>query len=222
LHHVYKWNVYIVRYLTARRLHIVISLLFTLGTIGCAQREEEKSSNLGPVVFNVVDSLLAKTVTDSVLMISYRSPSGWKEIPSRILDSAMKTVDIRLNTASDITKLRSGYFDKSSGSILLFSRIDSFDVSDSSITMRNMAEYYRKTDSTASIQANVFLTGPFKVHQLLVTSKSRVIIKMVLNVADPAPPIFDMTFYIPMAFYTQKVKTVESVVGSIHTHNHSH
>ena len=204
-------------------LHTVLSavlLLLALDLEGCTH-EQKKTKAIDALVFDSVDSLLSERIADSVLSISYRPPKGWDRLSRTLLDSAVK-LGAPEHGAVHASGIMAAFVDRRSGSAFVTARVDSFDMSDSSVSVKNICEYIRNQDSTADVRSAVFRWGPFRVHQIMAIARTRVSLKMIFDLMEERAPMFEWDFDTPRDLYSDKAKTIESVVGSLQIHRTVH
>lgn len=187
----------------------------------CAQKRAEPVDS-PKVHFAVDSSLIATSVIDTVLSISFASPKGWQSLSSKALKSAenvamSSVVESELENLKATPQLLYAWIHESSGSVITVSRFPGFDTGDSSATLREYEKYYRSTSPNADVRGAFFYSGFFKVHQLMVSGEQRVIFKIIFSSSRLRSPIqFD--FVVPRTVYAQMIKTIESVAGSVEIH----
>lgn len=115
---------------------------------------------------------------------------------------------------SDALEIKYAWTDTLSGGVVTVSQFPGFDTSDSSRTLREYKNFYQMKMPGADVKTTVFLSNEFKVHQLLVSDSERVLFKMIFSSNQlPRPVQFD--FSVPIHVYSQLIRTIESVAGSV-------
>lgn len=193
-------------------------LVFTVSMCSCGrdQQEEESTQTLK---FKVDRSLLSSMVEDSVLSISFSAPKGWRELSKEVLMKAQLTareqrIGIEGSEVSDTPEIKYAWTDTLSGGVVTVSQFPGFDTSDSSRTLREYKNFYQMRMPVVDVKTTVFFSNGFKVHQLLVSDSERVLFKMIFSSNRlPRPVQFD--FSVPISAYSQLIRTIESVAGSV-------
>jgi hypothetical protein len=210
------------RVISLKTVFILFSLLLLLPATGCGQREK-RSEELPTLIFNTTDSLVADRTADSLMQISFRPPKGWVRLPKKSIDSAMKGVNPTVTDPLDHTpNLRSVFFDKSSGSYFVSTKLDSLSFADTAFIVQRAIAYYKRADSTSVVRSALFSWGPFHIQQLMVIASETVTIKMFFFSTYGHSQPFEWDFQIPESLYPDKARTIESVVGSLQIHNTIH
>ena len=189
-------------------------LLFSLVVFGCTP-DGASDSTLENLEFNVTDSLLARPVTEPALGITYRPPRGWVRVEQSLIDSAQKLAAERTNLTGNGGAVLGAYGDSATQSIFLIRKIDSFDVSDSSVTVRQYVQQLKSVDPSLDIKTAVFRVGDHRVHQIVALSATSVSLRMMFDNLQRRAPMFELNFASPKEFYATKAKEIESVVGSL-------
>jgi hypothetical protein len=190
-------------------------LLFCVFVSACTP-DGDSDSALENLTFNVTDSLLARPVTDSLLGITYRPPRGWVRVEQSIVDSAQKAATERMSsTAGGAETVRGVYADSATQAVLIVRKVDTFDISDSSVSVRQYVQQLKAVDSSLDIKTAVFRVGEHRVHQIVALSPAGVSLRMVFDNLEKRAPMFELNFACPTQHYPRKAKEIESVVGSL-------
>jgi hypothetical protein len=174
------------------------------------------SSSLDEMNFNVHDSLLAPPVKDAALGITFRPPRGWTRVDQHIIDSARAIAIEKMGSKFDRNEsMQYVYTDSATGSVLAVMRIDSFDVADSSASVRQFIAKLRAVDSSLRIETAVFKKGDLRVHQVRVVSGASVTLRMTFDNLSARAPVFAFNYILPRDYYSAKALEIESSVGSL-------
>jgi hypothetical protein len=185
-------------------------ILLSVCLNGCSSDPNKSASR--QITFTVIDSLLGEKISDSTLAISFSPPKGWIAIPDSVLQLAIE---------SDISATRPpiryvyGYSDPQTNSVMTMSRMELFDNTDSSATMKEYKNAIAAGDSSARVELSVFYCNGFKIHQLHVTSSGFTVRKLIYS-RDKLPSPIQFDYAIPAEFYEGMIATIESVAGSVH------
>src|SRR5271169_6678749 len=111
-----------------RFLHIFFLVtIFLFNISGCQKPENDVSEQPQSLIFNVNDSLVSRSVVDSLLLISYKVPREWNTFSHTYLDSACSVIKSTMShTSWKIGGINQGYFDSTSSTAFLVIKIDTF------------------------------------------------------------------------------------------------
>jgi hypothetical protein len=173
-------------------------------------------STLEEMNFNVTDSLLAPAVSDPQLGASFRPPRGWGRVDQRIVDSARAIAAAQAGSSIDKSETVHYVFaDSVSRGFLAVMRLDTFDVGDSSASVKGYVEKLRAADPDLRIETALFRKGDFRVHQVRAVSPSSVTLRMTFDNLEKRAPILAFNYVLPREQYESKAREIESSVGSL-------
>jgi len=189
-----------------------LCLICILISVYCSHKEEQEE-NLLELYFNVADSLLAQRYVDSTLHISFAPPKDWRRVPDSVLNIAQSKIQDVPVMFKSIP--RYAFIEDSSRASYFISKIDSLNPSEGKRILEEMKRYFeKKFEGQANIQTAIFLTQPFRVHQLMASTTKVVILKMIFDSKD-VPTMFELDYVIPLNVYAGRLRAVESSIGSI-------
>jgi hypothetical protein len=158
--------------------------------------------------FAVIDSLLQKPVKDKELGISFRPPKNMDTLKS---DSLVKKLNGLIVEKSTRQERRYIYSDSLFTSFFILNNAVSVDI-------KNIEEKYRKKFPQSEIRTGVFKKDSFSAHQIVLNLGKVVLVRLFFDAKKSIP--FEVSFIFPSDTYSEQMKKVESVIGSI-KHNES-
>jgi hypothetical protein len=196
------------------RIAIFILLVAAASYSGCSKGDA--GSTLDELQFSVNDSLVAQPVSDAQLGISFRPPRGWVRVEQRLIDSARAIAEQKMGQNFDRNETaRAIYVDSASKSSLAIMQLDSFDVSDSSRSIKEYVQKLRAADPDLQIETALFKKGDYRVHQVRVVSLNSVTLRMIFDNLTKRAPVFAFNSTLPRDSFSTKARAIESSVGSL-------
>jgi len=105
------------------------------------------------------------------------------------------------------------YCDTVSHSILLLNQAMLFTAKNGEESLKKIGELCKKQFPRSEIHTFIFLKKPFLVHQIIANMGKMVLVSLFFNNEDCHP--FGVHFLLPYATFSEQMKIVESVAGSI-------
>lgn len=185
---------------------LIIVLLFSI--ISC-RSNNKINDGFEQVIFYVNASLLSKTPTtiDNIFQITY--PLDFNQIED--IDFQKIETAIESDSTSFFQLSLLAIYKSSWGSTSILSKIisegDVFNEIDTSY-LNLLAENFR----TNNINIGKIKINGINAIQYLITTKNKVIIKLILNVNNS---YYQIDYIIPLEIYEKELKKIESSIGSI-------
>lgn len=202
-----------------KKISLGMAVCFAL--LACAQ-DRARPTGLQEIQFAVDSSLIASSISDTALGISFAPPRTWDAVPAKALKAAQREATSRSDVSPGITRtggpdLLYAWSHAPSGGVITIATFADFDTRDSSVTLQEFEKYYKSAMPQGEVKMALFTTKAFKVHQLMASDENRVNFKMIFSSLRLRKPIqFD--FVVPRGAYPQMVRTIESVAGSVEVH----
>jgi hypothetical protein len=176
--------------------------LFPLLLCFCVSSKSNED-NLPTMEFSVIDSLLQKPVIDKELGISFRPPKNLDTLKG---DSLIRKLNDLIAEKSTRQERRYIYSDSLFTSFFILNNSVSVDT-------KNIEEKYRKKFPQSEIRTGVFKKDSFRVHQIIMNLGKVVLVRLFFDSNKSVP--FEVSFVFPSETYSEQMKKVESVIGSI-------
>ncbi|HAJ78609.1 MAG TPA: hypothetical protein DCO75_02460 [Fibrobacteres bacterium] len=188
------------------RFHIFLLPLILLCFCFSSKSNE---SNIQNLEFTVVDSLLQKPIIDKNLNISFRPPKHLNILESDSLKKMLKG----LIADKGKEKYRYIFCDSLFNVFFIFGSASSFDFKNSDKALQSLKVKYHEIYPQSESKSGIFLKYPFRVHQIIVGMGKLTFLRMFFDSKKCVP--FEVDFIIPTDSYSEQMKIVESVIGSI-------
>ena len=192
--------------MTSKLLLVVFGCVFG---IACGREQPDDTPEL---VFSVNEALLGEEVRLPAQEIRFRPPAGWAPLSEQDIDRVREAVDNE-NHAFTLDPL-SAYVEADGGSLLSVARLE---VAQRGTFRERMAAYGAFLEAQAgedSLQQATFRRDAMPVAQFLHQQPDLVHFKLVVEGGGPDLVQFD--FIVPRSRYPEHVRSIESVIGSIH------
>lgn len=185
--------------------------LFPLLLCFCVSSKSNEDS-IPTMEFSVSDSLLQKPVTDKELGISFRPPVGWNALSNNSLEQKINA----MLSDKALSRERAYIFhDKQLTAFLVLNNAPYFNADNGKMSIQKVEEKYHKQFPQSEINTCIFKKDVFRVHQIVVNLGKIVLVRLFFDTEKR--PAFEASFIFPAESYQERMKTVESVVGSIHS-----
>jgi hypothetical protein len=185
-----------------------VSMMAMICLCGGPKSKDENIQSLG---FVVNDSLLQKPVIDSILKISFSPPKNWISTPSDTLLKLVEKIVLENKIGGENTHM---YCDRASRSFLIVNQTAFFNGTGGPESLKKLEDLCKKQFPQSETRTIVFLKKPFLVNQIIANLGTMVLVSLYFK-SDECRP-FAVNFLVPMATFSEHMKIVESVVGSVH------
>ena len=160
--------------------------------------------------FSIVDSLLQKPIADYDLKISFRPPMHWNSVANDSIIREMNRTVLEKNPLSDHAHV---FYDTIVHSIFILDGAPFFNRNNGDSLLQKIGLDYKSKFPQSEFKTALFGKNDFVVHQIIVNTGAVVIVSLFFN-ATSCPP-FETRFLLPFNRYSEEMKKVESVIGSI-------
>ena len=182
------------------------------GFVGCDSPNTRKQP-YETLTFNVDETLLEPTVTDTVLKIAIAAPKNWKQIDDSMLAQVVNTLESQL-TAQDLQVVpRWIFLNEGSQAMCVVSELNGVEIAPDDTLLETLTAAYRNQFPNATVQQAVFIKDAFRVHQLMVIAADFVRIKLICDA--PETLVFEVDYHVPRDVYQTELRAIESSIGSI-------
>ena len=176
------------------------------------------SDTLPVLTFNVVDSLLQKSVADSTLNIEYAVPLNWKLlspdssalIQAALLDSQQQNSEFKL-------KVQKIYYASDVHSLLTVCQLPEISETAKFETVAQSFTDALNADVNKPMKTGIFLKDNFKILQALKIQENSINFKLLFR--NNAGKYIQFDYVLSMNYYKDHVTNIESSIGSIHLIN---
>ncbi|HHE39289.1 MAG TPA: hypothetical protein ENL20_12055 [Candidatus Cloacimonetes bacterium] len=188
-------------------IRTVVIILSILALTNCSNKKQGNDKD--QIIFHVDSLLLDSTYTNSKLEIDFKPPKNWKVIS----DELMESIKANTETISDSINidLQKVFMNKD---ISGFCFISTFEENYHS---RNFVKDYileiKKKNSEKSIKEGNFLYNDFKIMQLSIFDQDNINLKLIIQ--SQKQKTFLIDYIIPMKFYEDNLRAIESSIGSL-------
>lgn len=190
--------------------HAACLVALVLLGLGCGQQDEEASSAIPRMSFDVDTTRLGAPVQAADYDVAFRPPAGWALLSSAELDS-MSQAGAAL---SDTAALRPLYvfLDSTQGSVLSVGRLRL----DTTATFGEQMQQYGASLQQQfgdTLRQAQFMKDDLYMAQFLAQPEGLVNFKLVFEA--PSDDVLQFDYVVPQSVYPQEVRSVESSIGSI-------
>jgi len=202
--------------LKAKYLTLPLALsIFSIFCFSCSR--DEKSPDPGELGFRVDTTLLEDEFVENELGLSFSPPVGCSKLPDEITDRALVSLpDKGLMGDSSLVQPQYTFFNQQDGVVCIVSLLPHLTTTQSEIlSYQNLV---RQNFPTAKLEQGQFRHNNIDFFQTLIMTTNTVIFKLVIP-RDHRSLQFD--YVIPQNIYIDKIRAIESSIGSIRTINPS-
>ena len=182
------------------------------GFVGCDPPNAQKQP-YETLVFNVDETRLEPTVTDTTLRIKIAAPKNWKKTDDSLLTQVVDQLDTQRTPQELEIVPRWIFLNKDSQAMCIVSRLNDTDITPDATLLETLTTAYRIQFPQAKVQQTIFMKDAFRVHQLMVITPELVLIKLICDA--PETLIFEVDYRVPRTVYQTELRSIESSIGSI-------
>ena len=181
------------------------------GFVGCESPNTQKQP-YETLVFNVDETRLEPTITDTTLRIKIAAPKNWKKIDDSTLAQVANKLDTQLVQGIQMVP-RWIFLNEGSRAMCVVSKLNGVEIAPDETLLKNLKTAYQNQFPNATVQGTVFMKDAFRIHQLMVITADFVRIKLICDA--PETLIFEVDYHIPKDVYKTELRAIESSIGSI-------
>lgn len=181
------------------------------GLVGCESPNAQKQP-YETLVFNVDETRLEPTVTDTTLSISIAAPKHWKKIDDSMLAQVTNKLDTQLMQGLQIVP-RWIFLNEGSQAMCVVSKLNGVEIAPDKTLLETLTTAYRNQFPKATVQQTIFMKDAFRIHQLMVIAADFVLIKLICDA--PETLVFEVDYRVPRNIYQTELRAIESSIGSI-------
>lgn len=176
----------------------------------CTAPKSSTDQEINAMEFEVVDSLLQKPIVDNDLKISFRPPMHWKAVAN---DSVIREINRTVLDKNPLSIRAHIFYDARVRSIFILDGAPHFNRTRADSLVKKIALEYKSRFPKSEFKTALFAKNEFIVHQIILNLGALVVVSLFFD-ATSYPP-FETRFILPFNGYSEEMKKVESVVGSI-------
>ena len=192
-------------------LQLLLVSLMIRGLVGCESPNAQKQP-YETLVFNVDETRLEPTVTDTTLSISIAAPKHWKKIDDSMLAQVTNKLDTQLMQGLQIVP-RWIFLNEGSQAMCVVSKLNGVEIAPDKTLLETLTTAYRNQFPKATVQQTIFMKDAFRIHQLMVIAADFVLIKLICDA--PETLVFEVDYRVPRNIYQTELRAIESSIGSI-------
>ncbi len=202
-----------------RNTYLLISLLIVFLLLNsCNQQDKTIDSALETLQFNIDSTLLNPVFQNSDLEFQFCPPKNWRQMPKDSVQLVQQSLS-QMTLPQEKLQVQEVFLNATEKSFVALSIFENPDDKLIDYTLKNYKEIFNKNNTWLDIKQSSFKINDIIAHQFLLTNKDWVSFKLILTEPRTSPLQIDYT--VPFATYINKIKTLESSMGSIKllTHN---
>jgi len=179
--------------------------------ISCSSDKTTTTDNIEVLQFQVDSTLLNPIFTDTALNMQFCPPKNWRQMPPdsvALVRASLSSMD----APQEKLQVKEVFLNTSQKS---FAALSTFENGSDSLIQQMLTHYERifnKSKAWNSVKKSSFKINDFTAHQFLLTNKDWVSFKLLFTEPNPIP--FQLDYTMPLATYVEKVKILESSIGS--------
>ena len=193
-------------------LQVLLCGIMISGFIGC-DAPNAKKQPYETLVFNVDETRLEPTVTDTTLRIKIAAPKNWKKIDDSMFTQVIDKLDTQPIPQELKIVPRWIFLNEGSRAMCIVSRLNGVDITPDQTLLETLTTAYQNQFPKAKVQQTIFMKDAFRIHQLMVIAADFVRIKLICDA--PETLVFEVDYRVPRDVYQTELRSIESSIGSI-------
>ncbi len=188
-------------------IKIAVLILSIPVVFDCSNKKPENKKE--QILFNVEQSLLDSIYTNSELEITFSPPKNWNPISIELMESIAANTEILSDSIR--IKLQKVFMNKDISAFCFVSKLEGNYPNPKLI--ENYIQVIKKKNAGKSINKASFDHHNFKIEQLMIFDRENINLKLIVRSQEQKNFLLD--YIIPMKFYEDNLRVIESSIGSL-------